>query len=283
MKQAITISTAAELAREFNTRSEHVNNELRQAGIDPVHSLKAPRGTQPVYERSSALPILQARFAPEPPPAAGDVSCAKELRDIAQSTQKAVDECLTTIEAHGEAIAKLAQQNIALARILDALKIDQANRLNALQASIDRGMEHMAQWTTATSGDRAVLPSPAAAEPSPPKAPKHNPEPTPAAKPARTRVAVVGLIGTQKAIVEKEFKDVFDLRFFETDAASGRAFREALSNCSAAFLMVGFATHSVDATIQESGTKLVRVSGGITSLRDKLTGYYLQVTEKAPA
>jgi hypothetical protein len=88
------------------------------------------------------------------------------------------------------------------------------------------------------------------------------------------------LLSAQKQVIEKEFSQAFDIRFYEVTDAKGRAFSDAVSRCEAAFLMVSFINHSVESSIKATGTRIIKVPGGMSSLRDKLTELY--VTPEPP-
>ena len=90
------------------------------------------------------------------------------------------------------------------------------------------------------------------------------------------KVAIVGLLGGQKQLIQKEFGPEFDLRFFETTKAKSKQFESGVSQCDVAIGMVNFINHGVEPVIRNAGVPYVQIKGGMSSLRDKLTEMFAQ-------
>jgi DNA-binding transcriptional regulator/RsmH inhibitor MraZ len=87
----------------------------------------------------------------------------------------------------------------------------------------------------------------------------------------KKKVCVVGLLPDQTQILEKEFSDDFQLKYFESDKAKGPSFNSWASSSSAVLLMTAFCNHGIESSIRASKGKLIRITGGMSTLRQKLT------------
>jgi hypothetical protein len=99
----------------------------------------------------------------------------------------------------------------------------------------------------------------------------------PAEKPSRLRVAIIGLINDQRAMIEKEYSAKFDLRLYLSDDANN--FASSVSNCDVAINMTKFTNHSIEDQIKASRTKLVRCTGGMTTLRETLDNIHAHMDD----
>jgi hypothetical protein len=95
----------------------------------------------------------------------------------------------------------------------------------------------------------------------------------------RRKICVVGLLPNQAHIIEREFKDCFDLRFIRTDE-SIHQLRNTARNADLTILMAGFINHAMtDALKKEHLERIEFVYGGMSTLRDKLTNHYLATAQ----
>lgn len=93
---------------------------------------------------------------------------------------------------------------------------------------------------------------------------------------AKLTVTIFGLLDAQAAMIDSEFGRDLNLRYVRSsDAASQRA-RGLIRTSDYVVTMAGFISHSTEDLIRSMGAKLVRVSGGMTSLRNELTRLYVE-------
>jgi hypothetical protein len=98
------------------------------------------------------------------------------------------------------------------------------------------------------------------------------PAPVPKEKSKLRKVAIIGLEPAQKQIIINEFSKEFTLYF-----DSGKDFvkiKSFGSNCEAVFLHIDHMSHSVESALKSVHANIIRVPGGMTSMRDALTQYY---------
>lgn len=91
------------------------------------------------------------------------------------------------------------------------------------------------------------------------------------------KVLIVGLLSHQEKLIEKEFGDCFKLSFIGTDAMP-RA-EASMKHAVNVIGMVGFMNHQMDGILKKH-EHYTRVSGGMDSLREKLTQLYLDGNQK---
>lgn len=101
----------------------------------------------------------------------------------------------------------------------------------------------------------------------------------------RQSVTVVGLLAGQAQMITSEFGKEFNLHFVSSSKNEAHRLSSLCKTSDAVIAMTGFISHSLDKIIKSSGVRLIRVSGGMSSLRDSLTQLYLQseAEEKAAA
>lgn len=95
-----------------------------------------------------------------------------------------------------------------------------------------------------------------------------------AANQVRKRVTIVGLLQGQAAMIEHEFGKELQLYFVEANDAKGPRMKSHSTSSDHVITMVGFISHGVEDCIRSTGVKPLRVSGGMTRLRDVLTAIY---------
>jgi len=109
--------------------------------------------------------------------------------------------------------------------------------------------------------------------------PKHDPQPFQVDKPKLKKILVVGLINSQIREIEKEFQDTLDIRFWRTDEHTNMLKSKA-GQADYTILVADFVSHSHQEILNTLGVKFIRHSGGMTKLKDLLTGIY--VNESLP-
>lgn len=252
------IATAHSVSRDFAVAA------LKHAKVEPLYSLPAGRGQMHLYEPSAAQSAVTeyrrlTETAPPPAPAA--------------ATSLPGAEILGAIEALDEKLAfhleRASEQNVQLFRAMQTMATNVDTMLKAMAANVDTLLK-------AAAAPAPVVPPPVVVEP-PPAKQKHDPAPSTSERPALTRVAIIGLLPNQQQLIEKEFRDAFDLRFYASDEAKGRAFENALANCTHVIAMTNFINHGIEAAIRASRSKLIRIAGGMSTLRDRLTALYVEV------
>lgn len=86
----------------------------------------------------------------------------------------------------------------------------------------------------------------------------------------KMKICIVGIIPSQEQFIRKEYGDFFDIKCFVSDQAKGASFRACASGCSVVLAMTSFIDHHIEDTIRASKGRLVRLQGGMSTLRSKL-------------
>lgn len=223
-------------------------------------------------------PIVEARRAPkapEPAPAPEPASPPVDLNPLV----KRMVEMLNTIEDLQAANEKLhasvqqvTSQHAVLLKAIEKVGLDLGNRIDALQQTVDQ-MELLPlpvavgpiEAGPATTAPPPVAPQIKAVEPAGPK----------------RKVTIIGLFDAHATHIYREFKDVFDLRIFNIDEAKGSGVMNRMKDSEAVFIMTKFVNHSVENLAKAAGIKPIRVTGGQTAIRDKLTELYCNPPQQA--
>ena len=88
-------------------------------------------------------------------------------------------------------------------------------------------------------------------------------------------VLIAGLLPNQAGIIQTEFGDVFDLRFFETND-NLRLLKDMVQHVDHVFTFTSKISHSVQEMIKSTGKPIYHCSGGITMLKDLLLKLYAE-------
>ena len=88
-----------------------------------------------------------------------------------------------------------------------------------------------------------------------------------------TNVVIVGLLPDQENMIKGEFKDCFRLRFWKD--GNPKSLREISGNADHILTFVDKIGHKHEDAILASGRKPDRVTGGMSSLRKRLTEIYV--------
>lgn len=166
-----------------------------------------------------------------------------------------------TVNAIADAVAA-AVGNVLRARI-EAVVQEQ------LQQALDSLPAQVAQVMAEPKGTVRNGPSQAAARQAPAQRPL-----------SKNRVTVVGLLAGQAAMIANEYRDKIVLDFIEHNHTGGMRLKSLCGTSHAVMVMVGFVSHATEDLIKSRGGNLVRVSGGMSSLRAELDKY---VTEGGAA
>lgn len=94
------------------------------------------------------------------------------------------------------------------------------------------------------------------------------------AKPKNVTVLIAGLLPNQAGIIEQEFGDVFDLRFY-TVGENLRHLASMAANVDHVFTFTSKVSHAVEEVMVGKGHKIHRCSGGMTMLKDQLLKLYM--------
>lgn len=93
-------------------------------------------------------------------------------------------------------------------------------------------------------------------------------------KPKLKKIMVVGLIGEQRNFIEKEFKDIFDLKFYDKDD-NIQSLKERAINCDEIILMTKFISHKHQDLVKASGAPFSYCNGGISDLSKQLEAMFV--------
>lgn len=92
-------------------------------------------------------------------------------------------------------------------------------------------------------------------------------------KPAfRPRVTVVGLLPGQVEMISREYGAALDLHFVDCEHTNTKRLEGLCRSSHHVITMTNFINHAVEAIIKASGGNLIRVFGGMSSLRIALEG-----------
>jgi len=86
-------------------------------------------------------------------------------------------------------------------------------------------------------------------------------------------LGVIGLLPAQVDVIEKEFADVFDLRYWKDD---GVAALKALGRACEVVLVTKWCNHSATEVLKSVGAKWRFVDGGLTELKHMITALYVE-------
>ena len=87
-------------------------------------------------------------------------------------------------------------------------------------------------------------------------------------------VLIAGLLPNQAGIIDKEFSDVFDLRFYMI-GQSLKQLAAMAANVDHVFTFTSKVSHAVEEIMIGKGHKIHRCSGGMTMLKDQLLKLYM--------
>lgn len=254
-----TLVSVSQLTDELRLGSITLIEYLRD--LAPVHTVKMGKGVAKFYDRAAAEAMIRKRVeqsakrtrAPDAPVREPDQSAM--LARLA-GIENIVSDILGNTEQMDEdraQIKKLLDQNALIFKAINDLR-------GAL--------------TTARA------PSNSTAEPAPPPpivAPPHwdAPAAPPATKRALKRVAIVGLRSTHQLLIEKEFRECFELSIYASEECKGKAFEDSIGRADHVIAMQAGMNDGFDATKRAAGNRLIRVTGGLSTLRDKLTDLFV--------
>lgn len=97
--------------------------------------------------------------------------------------------------------------------------------------------------------------------------------PAPAPKQRKPKVAIIGVTPQQAGVLQTEFHDTIDLSFWQND---GVPRLKSIGISNELCLVTRFVGHKDTQMLTAIGAKWRKVTGGIESLRDALTNYYVQ-------
>ena len=238
--------------------------------VVPVVEVPYAAGTMRLYNAvdvaAAIEPILEARRAAKLPPALPVVVPELPPQAAPQADltplSKQIDEAYALIEALQSQVAVIHGQHAALLRAIEKVGLDLSNKIDVLQQSVDM------QDTAPAAPVVAHLPSAA-------------PNISPASAPPKRKVTIIGLFDAHATHIYKEFKDVFDLRIYNIDEAKGTGVMNRMKDSEAVFIMTKFGNHSVENLAKAAGVKPIRVTGGQTAIRDKLTELFCNQPQQA--
>lgn len=240
-----------------------IGHDAAQAALkdmEPLASLPYSRGTMRIYDTEQACQRVEAwveanhrSYVPAPAPVVA--SPDPQGVDLGPLTNRvlAVE---NQMEALVEQMTKVANQNTLIFKAVGDLRVELLARLDALHSAVDN--------------PPVVVDNPQVA----PKAPVSQPDKAPQLR----VVGIVGLLGGQREMIKQEFGALFTLRFYESDDAKTKTFRDSVRGCEVVLAMKNFINHSVDRVVIQEGTKLELINGGVTSLRNRLTAMYVNET-----
>jgi len=203
--------------------------------------------------RAAGIPPLETALqAPAPAP----IPAPAPAREASPSPSVAMPASwLHALDALAEGLAR---------HIIARVRSELALGLRAMTPP-EPAPEVLVEPTPVVEAPATDAPAPRAAEPQAP----------------RKRVMIVGLLPGQQNTITREFGRELDLRFITSDAQASNRASELSRRSDAAVLMTKFVSHTAENIIRAGGGRLIRVSGGMSQLRDALTRLYCE--ENVPA
>lgn len=97
------------------------------------------------------------------------------------------------------------------------------------------------------------------------------------AKAHKMKVGITCLLPNQAGMIQQEFGDTFDLKFWNAKNGDGHRQLKALGDgCEVVFWNCGFSSQSDERLLRNTGVKVINFGGGMTQLRTLLTELYAQ-------
>lgn len=272
-----------ELAEHFGAPRAVIEAVMTELKLAPVYSMPQGKGkvdlfnfddvVGPIEAALKARRTKRAEKAEKAMTATMDPALTASVEGLAQRIDASLDEAAETNAGILSTMKTLIEQNRALLRMLEDIRGTTYAKIDGLQAAFDalpvQAVEPPAPVVAALAVNVTPPPAPAT----------KNPVPT--VKARLPRIAVVGLLNDQKHMIEREFGDAFDLRMYDSDAAKGKGFSDVASNCRAVVVMTAFMNNGIESAVKAAGSRLVRVNGGMTGLRNTLTELFVSLAAKA--
>jgi hypothetical protein len=270
------LENASQLGAAFSMDGKKVTELLATSNVKPVHESKVGGGIMRLYDSGSARAALQKFLddvAAEAAKLRGNTAVTFPQADaMLQSLDRIEVQGLAEVERCHDGFTKLIDQNALLLRALNDLKGAVLAKVDALQETFDRRLDELeAASAPMMSGDPQAAVKLIAAIAKPKPAPK-------------VRVGIVGLYAAQKATIEKEFGNVFDLMLIESEEAHHASINAKLCSLHTLFGMMNITTKTVDAAAKKAGVRYVRIhSSSISALRSALTDLFVKVSDEQKA
>lgn len=266
MSTLVNITQAtAELSLAWAT----IHNYITSSGLQPEHTAKHGKRLVPLYDLEKLREGLKTHIEAYGKKAKADVSSIDIQPALNQLAERMAREYQGLFKSISADLADLVD-NTALLKT----QIGQLTEQNRLLMRAIQDVKCAAAPPLPSASGVAGASTPSTPAPSAPPIPPAPPKP---------RITVVGLLASQQQMILNEYSEVFDLKMFHTDDAQGASFRAAAENSAAVFTMVSFINHAVENVIKSMKGKVIRVTGGMTSLRDKLNDYFVNQTPKKEA
>ena len=89
------------------------------------------------------------------------------------------------------------------------------------------------------------------------------------------KIGVIGFLSIQNREISNQFESLFDIKFWST-GESQSLLKSICGTCEAVFVHVKHMSHSADAIVKNSNTKIIRVGGGITQMITVIENYWIE-------
>lgn len=100
-----------------------------------------------------------------------------------------------------------------------------------------------------------------------------------AEKVRKPHVLIAGLLPVQAGTLVAEFADTFDMSFWTSDETVHKL-KSMAAGADVVFLHTRHMRHATDEIVQSAGIRIVRVTGALSAMREALTRYYVELTDK---
>lgn len=257
-----SLVSTSELCRSHRLGAASVTEYLGE--LKPTHTAKTGAGIAKFYDRASADALIRkgieqaarrTRAAEAPAREAEGSALAPRLAAI----ENIVSDILGNTEQMDEdraQVKKLLDQNTLIFKAINELRQAFAGRPPILPVP------------PAPAATAAITPP---AAPAPPDAP---------AKVVKHRVVVAGVRSTHAAIIKQEFGECFNLTTYTSEECKGRSYEDSLGRADHVIAVLAGMNDGFESTRRAAGSKLIRITGGLSTLRDRLTELYIATADK---
>lgn len=83
------------------------------------------------------------------------------------------------------------------------------------------------------------------------------------------KVLIGGLLHKQETVIKSKCPEGMDLRFITTDKGPAQ-WAESARHADVCILITGFISHKISESVQKTGVKVIRFTGGLTRLKELL-------------
>lgn len=265
--------TAHDLFKKYGVAHKLTLQLLESAGVKPITEFKFGRGQMRIYDRRTACLAVENHLEKK---RLVEKAVSDAKRKLADGTAPGTTETtppapvVFDTSAITEAIELLSKQNACLLKAVEKAHdavVSLSAKFDALQATVD-AMDLVLDSVHA--GAQAPATAPVQAAPLVSDAV--------GSEPARPKpvITIIGLFDSHKQHILRDFGKDIDLRLFNIDEAKSQSVISAMKAADKVVFMIKFINHKVEELAKIADVSPIRVTGGLSQLRDKLTELYVE-------